>query len=280
VSFELEPYRHSLTKFAEWAEKENLPLGRRWSDRLNSNDNAHIESAVSEAVAWDYLACHGVEISWHEDISTGGPDYCCTKDNTKFYVEITNLSTDAVIRATQLNPSPNSGPFLSPQERCSGATTFNNLTARIKQEISSKAGQCSRLQFPALVFVTLFHWQASVVCVDRHHIVQLLHSKPGLSGKFNPETGALEGELYPTTDMALSSFTKKYTTEPARRNISGILVGGFGLTPPDARVFGVLHPDPVRPFNPELLPHIPFCRFSTWPPVREVVVEWTDDDDV
>lgn len=76
------------------------------------------------------------------------------------------------------------------------------------------------------------------------------------------------------TRMELSAFTLKGTVASARKNVSAVLVGGFG-TYPDVRVLGVRHPEAVRPFEPDLLADVPFFEFVVWPPDPRIVTRWT-----
>jgi hypothetical protein len=88
------------------------------------------------------------------------------------------------------------------------------------------------------------------------------------------EQGDPVGEPYVATDFATAAFRRSKALDAARQNVPGVLIGGFG-TFPHVGVLGLTHPEAVRPFAPDLLRGVPFCRFRTWPPGPTVAVEWT-----
>lgn len=251
----------SIGAYASWLDREDFDAAGLWAKRLKSKGLAHVEGAVAEAVAWDFLS-HRVDEIRPGSISEGGPDFRCVRNGRTFFVEVTNLSRALVTKRTGLT------------EEVDGAQTYGDLTGLIKQEVKSKAGRASNLGAPHLVFVTTLHGMASQVCVDRAHVAHVLHSTTGIGGSFDAERGEIVGPLREFTRMELSAFTQAFTVDPARRNVSAVLVGGFG-TYPDVRVLGVRHPDPVHSFDPALFEDVPFFEFTTWPPNPRVMARWT-----
>ena len=111
-----------------------------------------------------------------------------------------------------------------------------------------------------------------------------MSSPPKITSKWNPQTGESEGDLYQSTDLSGSVFLSPRPVpgpdgEPIAhakyQPISGFLLGGFGLNPSDVRVFGALNPEAIRPFDPELLPDVPFCSFKEWPVTTSIEFTWT-----
>jgi len=215
---------------------------------------------VAEAVAWDFIANRVDEIA-AGDVSTGGPDFRCRSAAAEFFVEVTNIARSVVTEHTGLSEFP------------SGFFRHGDLTALIKREVCSKAGRARQLEVPYVVMVTTLH-RGAADCVSRAHVEHVLHSTTALSGDFDVELGEVVGPLHQVTRMEMSSFTRRYSTDPMRRNVSAVLVAGFG-TYPDVHVLGVLHPDPVRPLDTSGLPDVPFCQFLVWPPDPRVVVGWS-----
>ncbi len=109
-------------------------------------------------------------------------------------------------------------------------------------------------------------------------------SPPHITGNLNPETGEVEGDLYQSTDLTQSVFLSPHPINGADGSpiaqakyqpISGFLIGGFGLDSRNVRVLGALNPEASRPFDPTMLPDIPFCSFREWPVTMEIGFEWT-----
>ena len=260
-TFDIAPWAPSVHAYADWIDRRDSGTARLWARRLNSADDATIEGAVAEAVSWDFLANRVDEVE-PGDASTGGPDFRCRFRRTEFFVEVTNISRSVVTEHTTLSEIP------------SGFRTYRDLTAMIKREVCGKAGQGSHLKAPYLVLVTTLH-RGAAICVSRAHVEHVLHSTTALSGDFDAHRGEVVDPLRQITRMEMSAFTRKYSTDPMRRNVSAVLVGGFG-TYPRVNVLGVLHPDPVRLFDPTALADTPFCRFQVWPPDPQVIVEWVE----
>jgi hypothetical protein len=85
-SNEIEQYRSWLGPFS----KQHL---KRWEDLLASNP----EAAICEALTQQMLYNQEIIVEQNEDISSGGPDFLCSKNSKSFYVEATCISKAAVI---------------------------------------------------------------------------------------------------------------------------------------------------------------------------------------
>ena len=55
------------------------------------------ESAKAEAVTFSILRSNFDEVKLAEDISTGGPDFCCSSNDVEFIVEVTCIETESVV---------------------------------------------------------------------------------------------------------------------------------------------------------------------------------------
>jgi hypothetical protein len=254
----LAEHRKWLAGFSEHA--------AQWERRLKGQP----EPAIVEACVRSYLANQVDSVEPAEDLASGGPDFRCRRGCQIFYVESTCLTVDSVTNATKLSPSA-SGQ----------ATNYGTLTDLVKGAVVDKAQQiASRKDAPGLLAIGTLHFQAAALCIKKHHIEAILTSTPFIACDFDPAVGEVVGEPYQAVNLCNSAFIKPpsagsidTTYQHARRSISGVLICGFGSAP--SRILGALHPDSARPFDPDLLPQTPFCRFKCDAPGgHELETEW------
>ncbi len=247
-------YRSWLT-----SQPHGLARAKKWSNDLAScEDEAKAEGAIAEALVWGFLRSKVTKIDSADDPSKGGPDFRCWTDPHSFFVEVTNISRETMTNVTHIIDCETT-PFVGGH--------FRLATKQITAEVRAKAKQFSRRKFgcPLLVFVTTLHGQASRDVIAREHVPNILFDDGGfsglvdLSGAENPRVVEL-GETY---GRSSSICYIKMTGELTRLHISGVIVGGFGDSPPP--VFGVLHPFAAYPFDPSLLPGVPSATVVPWP---------------
>lgn len=263
----------SLTTFVEWLEAENRTAAENWSRKLNSSQSNQVESAVAEAVIWDYVSSRCDSVRLAEVLGVGGIDFEFGVASEQFLVEVTNISNEAATNASGM-----------PEEQLF-AGNYSLMTKKLRQKVRNKLKQArNQSDRPLLVAVTTLHENAGRTCVDRLAVEFAMGSPPKITNKWNPETGESEGDLYQSTDLSQSVFLSPRPVlgpdaEPIAhakyQPISGFLLGGFGLNPNDVRVFGALNPEAIRPFDPKLLPDIPFCSFKEWPVTTSIEFTWT-----
>ena len=220
---------------------------------------------MCEASFWEVLQNCGVAVEPNRDLKHGqpSPDFLCHKNGEKFYVEVTCIHIDRVTKTTALS------------ERPSGAGSYGPLNAAIFDEVRQKTPQCANLDAPALVAVGTFHSQASCLCVQKHHVRMILTGDELITQRIDTRTGQAVGDTYLSTKLTSAAFLKpsaKSWLEEARLPVSGILVGGFGCKP--LNIYGLLHPNPLRPFNRSLLDRIEFCRLQRDEAGERISVEW------
>lgn len=244
-------FKPNLTEHAEWLGKYG-DAGRlaRWKLLLKHQP----EPAICEALVRAFLLVQVDDLSPNEDLGTGGPDYLCVRAGTRFYVETTCLLTEAVTETTKLEPT--SGPTSDFQH-------YNRLTEKFKSVCVDKSRQCANLDAPCLLAICTLHPPASALCFSELDAQLVLTSSTMITARFDSEQGEAIGPLYQSTDLGHSSFIKPSDAPDvayvaARRSVSGMLLCGFGAGL--RKVHGVLHPDAVRPFDPESLPQVPFSR--------------------
>jgi len=104
----------------------------------------------------------------------------------------------------------------------------------------------------------------------------LLTGETKISWKINMRTGSQVGDTYLSTDLRSAVFLRPDATTEigfARSSISGLLLCGFGILPP--KVLGALHPNPARPFDPGILPHVRFCEVRLDRQAGRLATQWT-----
>jgi hypothetical protein len=266
-------WARSLTAFEKWIGAANSTARKAWLRKLNSDRDEHVQSAVAEAVAWDYIASRCESSQLNDTPGTGGADFKFVAGGRSFLVEVTNISTEAASAASGM---PDTDLF---------SGSYSLLTKTIRQKVRNKLEQArEQSKHPLLIFVTTLHKNASSACVDRTAVEFAMASPPKITGKFNSMTGEVEGNLYQSTDLAQSVFlTPQLVLGPDGspmaqakwQPISGFLLGGFGVNPTDVRVYGALNPEASRPFDPTILRDVPFCSFREWPASKGIAFDWT-----
>ncbi len=151
-----------------------------WSRRLNSGQAEQVEGAVAEAVAWDFLACRSTSARLSEVAGSGGVDFEFESGGRAFLVEVTNISSGAAGDASGM---PDTDLFKG---------FYGLLTKQIRSKVRGKLEQAQQeQQHPLLVLVTTLHWNASHACINRTAVEFAMGSPPRITGRFNPETGAI-----------------------------------------------------------------------------------------
>ncbi|HMN41870.1 MAG TPA: hypothetical protein PKE29_13580 [Phycisphaerales bacterium] len=260
----LDAYREVIIAYRKWLEAQRPSACKRFLSRLESPSSIHVEGAVGEAAAWNWLdpRCDSIELN--ESDAHGGADFRCVGNGASFLVEVTTITI----------PTASDRTGLSHSSKHTGPKYYGTATAAIKQEIVSKAKQVSGHTVPVLVFVTTLHWEVSAIGLQTHHLEELLIGSSVITSTINRLTGDSVGPIRNEATFDHSLFFATRTNLPLRRHISGVLVGGFGLRPPECVVRGVLHPDPARPFDPRGLTDACFGSIRPWPLTKQSRVVW------
>lgn len=255
-------YAEVIQSHREWLERFPSAHGNRWENLLRDQP----EAAVCEACVRQVLDDHVEVVEPGEDPSHGGPDFRCSQRGQIFYVESTCITSHVATEETGLS---------STLDIDGGFREHSNLTRIILGECRNKARQCSKVDAPCLLAIGTLHFEASMVCCGQSHVEHVLTSRPSISMAFDAALAQAVGEMFQTTDLRWSAVIRPANgtlLEPARQSISALLVCGFGCRLWE--VNGVLHPDPVRRFERELLPKIPFCRFTPEYSAGRLMVQW------
>lgn len=236
----------------------------QWEQRLIHQT----EAAIVEACTRSLLAKHVDFVKPAEDLSHGGPDFWCGVGRQRFYVECACMTTRMVEEESNLSDAPSGR-----------ASYYRHLTPRFLHRAQAKERQCRVLtDGPNLLAIGTLHAMASALCFSKQASEFTLMSQSKLSCRMNPTTGDLVGEPRQETDLESSVFLRPARSggassfEPTRRDISAMLLCGFGVSP--HMVHGVLHPIPFRRFNRELLSAIPFCRLTEYWAEGVFEIQW------
>jgi hypothetical protein len=252
----LDEHRAWLMQFGEMERTD------RWEQLLTHQP----EPAIVEACVRSLLASHVDLVEPAENLSHGGPDFRCRVGRELFYVESACMTTEMVKEWTNLSDLPNGK-----------ASYYRHLTPRFLRRCQGKEQQCAvRTDGPCLLAIGTLHVAASALCFRRDSAEFTLMSQPKISCRMDVTTGKLVGEPLQETDLEFSAFVRPAIdgngVEPLRRDISALLLCGFGAFPPP--IHGALHPAATRPFDRRLLAKIPFCRLTdSWPQGR-LQAEW------
>lgn len=256
-----QPDTKLVRQFVNWIERFDIRHARSWARRFHADP----EAAMCEATYWGLLTDCGVGVKPNEALTgeTGGPDFACCKDGRRFFVEVTCIKIDTATEKTSL-AHPTSSKFQS----------YSNLNDSIFWECQNKTPQCGKVNDPCLVGVGTFHCPASVSCVAKDRLEDLLTGERRLAWNEDVSRGEAVGDPYEITHLRSAAFLKPGEGEvaPARSSISGVLVGGFGRHPPN--VYGLLHPNPAYVFDRALLDRIEFCRLTGNYESGKLSVEW------
>jgi hypothetical protein len=259
---------------------EVLDHHRRWYDSFEKYDHLarwevllveQPEAAICEAMVREELERYVDVVYPFEDLGKGGPDFQCFQKTptgqSHFYVDACCMTIDALTNASGL-------PYRTPP----GASSFAYITDKFKAEAQRKARQLSGLDAPGLVALATLHLEASAHCFTPHAAKQVLTSETLITQRLNTSTGEPIGDIYLSTDMRKAAFQR---IDPAsangladmRQSISGLLFCPFGYAGP-YKLHGVLHPNPVRPFDVAMLPRIPFAVLELDPEGQGVGVSY------
>jgi len=237
-----------------------------WERLLNSDE----EAAFAEARVRALLEGYGVGVEPNEDL-TGArqqPDFRCCRGVGEFYVEVTTIRIDSATAKTGI-----------PTQGSRECTTFRPLNEAIFSKCLRKAAQCGDLDAPALVAIGTFHGFAAMISFDRISLNDLLTGETKLECLVDKSTGNQVGQPYQITELHSAAFLRPDETQEvgyARSSISGLLLCGLGSEPPSVR--GVLHPNPVRPFDPAILPEVEFGQVDIDQASRQLRVSWPARD--
>ena len=87
-------YSGLIEEHRSWLKPFGWQSLNKWENLLKPQ----LEPAICEAVARRLLSEHKVDVEPYEDISKGGPDFLCTKNDKHFYVEVTCITKETATK--------------------------------------------------------------------------------------------------------------------------------------------------------------------------------------
>ncbi len=182
---------------------------QRFKQRLKSD----LGAAQSEAVVFSLLWSSKINPDIFEDVSSGGPDFCCQPDaRRRFVVEVTSLESRAVARRSKL-PERIDGP---------GGGAFGMITTALRSAAAAKAAQLANYSCPRVLAITSSHAFATIL-MGRYAARNLLLSDQMISYRI----GDMSDPGSEITDLRKSAFLRIDESSkviPCRQSISAILL--------------------------------------------------------
>jgi hypothetical protein len=224
------------------------------------------EAAKAEAIVFAWLRADDLAPEIVESPSQGGADFRCHPQKGKdFILEVTALGTGAVVQNSELSHDP---------AHIGGA--FSLLTSMLKSRVKDKTKQLSKdpHKLARIVAITSLHPKSDVL-LNRHSAFSFFLSDPSFP------IHAAEGGIsnIRATDLNNSPFFKwdKHDPDkivPLRRDVSAVLL--IPILVHQIRPIGILHPDPIFPFDIYSLYQVPLLRLRSWPILNgKIELEWT-----
>lgn len=228
------------------------------------------EGGRAEAFVFSFLQGAGDHPVLEENFDTGGPDFCCSKGDVDFIVEVTSLGKEAVAKNSGL-------PNEIPEGGCGGTWGLKEVTHMLRTRVSKKVRQLSEYEMPRVLAVTCEHRDAADSLLGIWSAEELFSSNTMLSIPIDYRDNEMRSEEETlVTDLKNSVFfrNKNGVVESCRRSVSAILL--ISILFDKVSVVGILHPDPQHVFPVDILPPIPFLRMVKWPPEQgKIEMEWT-----
>lgn len=245
----------------EWLQPFDPQYLANWNKMLRHDD----EAAMTEAVVSRILQINGCAVEPNERLSgdCGGPDFRCTRNGSRFYVEVTCISIEAADNHENATDLGDGVRAVNPYA----------MTEAVFRESQSKTKQCSNLDAPCLVAIGTWNGFAAMSGFHKVHLNSVLTGKTSLSWNVSIATGQQVGDHHLTTELRAAAFLKPDNLgeiKSARNSISGLLLCNCG----SLRVIGVLHPSPARPFSPDVLPGVEFGSVETNHASGQLSVTW------
>lgn len=227
--------------------------------RLKNNSGR----AESEAIAYHFFKGKVEQVQVYETLNEGGVDFECQTSDSKFVAEVTHLDHDSVSCMSGLENELSSGISVR---------SYSTINRILFNAVSRKASQMSGYECPRILIIACSHLHAGALLgtIDAEWLLTG-DNKIELS-EFREARGFTSTNN--VTEMENSCFLRwNVGWEPAHRDISAILF--FDISAASTFVLGILHPDSIYKFSPELLPSTPFVRLKKWPPEHgRLEVEW------
>lgn len=242
---------------------------KRFKDRLSADP----KSAEAEAVVFSWLRAEKQQPEIFEDNSKGGPDFRCSPTpQSGFLTEVTSLDSVSLSTKSGL-PLKISG---------AGGGAYALISQKLRTTVQSKAAQLGGQSLPGVLAITSAY-DFSGLLMNQMAAQNLLTGDPYFSAPLGGGTPAnpahwetsLRNAIFCRAGLLDAAGNQTFTS--CCQSVSAVLL--VSIYPHELHALGVLHPDAVRPFDPQLMPGIPFVRFRQWPILQgKIEFEWIQND--
>jgi hypothetical protein len=216
------------------------------------------KAAEAEAVVFSLLWFEKMHPDVFEKVGAGGPDFQCQPSpGAGFLTEVTSLDSTAVSHQSGL-PLKITG---------AGGQAYGLITDKLLSAVKGKTRQLGGQALPGVLVITS-DYDFSCLLMDSGPAQRLLTGDV----YFTVPIGGGRDSADLCTDLDNAAFCRRMAVldpegnvmfESCRRSISAILL--VTIHPDESSVVGLLHPDPVRPFDPSWFPEVSFVRLRDWP---------------
>lgn len=243
-------YCDVIDEHRNWIKPFNNQYFENWENLLNNCD----EAAICEAKTRQLLSKNNVLVTPYEDLSKGGPDFMCEKNNKRFYVEVTCITIKKMSKQTG-SLHNKEGP----------KHIVHSITEILRSEITQKVQQCCNLSAPRIIAIGTLHSQGHFYLTSDIAAQELLTGEQFISMKYDSEKGAAISKPRSTSVLKGSFGIRQDKKSPknieeARKSISAVLLCDYYST--SIQAVGVLHQNPLYEFDRSLLPEIKFCKLT------------------
>ena len=249
------PFVHDknlIEEHRQWLAQFDPRHTKNWQQDFENNQ----DGAMCEAAFRRLLQINGLIVEPNRSLTNniGGPDFRCKNNGQHFYIEATCIPREVASQEVWL------------PERLADITTSRvtgDLTWAVWEAAKEKTPQCANQDAPTLLAIGTFHQSASQLCVEECLAEKILvgHTRYVVSVPKKPGPQPSKGKIMTELKSAVGLRLNSDHIIPVRRTISGLILGGLGIDP--VKIYGVLLPEPARPFDRKLLPKIPFCRLQS-----------------
>jgi len=255
------PYAELAEQHRTWLAPFDSQHATNWEKLFEANP----ENALAEAAIRRWLQQQNIRVEPNENLSGDKrmPDFRCFAQDYKFYVEVTNASIEEATKHSGLT------------DGAQGTHNYNLLTSKILNACKRKTTQLASLDAPGVLAYHSWHVDAASACLGKGGAEELLRGEASITMKFDSELGQAVGDSYQSTELKSAAFVRpeqESMWEHARQTISAILLCCpiWGST----KVVGALHPGPARPFDPMVLPTVPFASLNASPDKSSIEIVW------
>lgn len=257
------PYYAELAdEHRQWLSAFHSQHTTDWNNLLGNN----VEAALCEAVVRQGLQRNGIAVEPNASLtgSQRQPDFkCSTPTGQVFYVEVACIS--------ETNAADKTGI----QDGTPGIQAFDpaGIARAVNAKCREKASQCANLSDPCLIAIGTFHSMAAMVGFKKLAANFILTGRAQLTWTIDTGTGSQVGDTRNTTTLQDAAFLAPDASSIgfARSSISGLLLASASL---EAPWLGLLHPNPVRPFDPSWLADIEFGKVAVDQATNQLQTVW------